>query len=508
MFLLKRQVLRLPFKELRRVSYRNVHQKQSENSKNSTLKYGYGVATTLLGIGVITLFYGFQRKGQQTYNSSSLNDKEEDGGRNSTIIRSPREATAKLRENQISFLLQRSNGIWRYDSNQLGSNYPIEDMKSEEFVFNSPKRNKVESLVGDRLFFGVYDGHGGWNTSKFLSKTLIPKVREHLDKAIEGTGEYSNLISNYQELTKAAIEKAFVELDDEIIIHSINRLLNTKGLFSIEECLLSAFSGSCALLAYIDAANKDLYVACTGDSRAVLGVRETDNENGGKRWKAVVLTEDQTGRNENEVKRIDKEHPGEEGNIISYGRVFGGLEPTRAFGDSKYKWDVKMQDGVFTKFFKIKRGLAGGSKNKSPPYVTARPEITSHKLTENVKFLVLATDGLWDALSNEEVVELVGEFLDGRRDIIDDEKENSSNFKEDELKWENSMQEKVFTFVDENASTHLIRNACGGAKQDQLCALLSLPSPMSRRFIDDITVTVVFFGPDNQSNKTSGKINE
>ncbi|CAG8689129.1 9780_t:CDS:1, partial [Funneliformis caledonium] len=324
--------------------------------------------------------------------------------------------------------------------------------------------------------------------------------KEHLDKAIEGIGEYSNLISDNQELNKKAIERAFVELDEEVVIHSINKLLNTKGLFSIEECLLSALSGSCALLAYIDAANKDLYIACTGDSRAVLGVKETDNEKGGKRWKAVALSEDQTGRNENEVKRIDKEHPGEEGNIILNGRVFGGLEPTRAFGDSKYKWDMKMQDGIFTKFFKIKRGLAGGSRNKTPPYVTARPEITCHKLTENDKFLVLATDGLWDELSNEEVVELVGEFLDGRRDIID-EKENPPILKEDELKWENYKQEKAFTFVDENASTHLIRNAYGGAKQDQVCALLSLPSPISRRFVDDITVTVVFFGPDNQSNK-------
>ncbi|CAG8768597.1 7354_t:CDS:1, partial [Funneliformis caledonium] len=156
------QAWRLPFKGIRRVSYRNVHQKPSENSTHNTnsLKY-YGIATTILGVGVITLFYGFRRKGQQTYNSSSLNDNEEDGGRNNTIIRSPREATAKLRENQISFLLQRSNGIWRYDSNQLGSNYPVEDMKSEEFVFNSPKRSKVESTVGDRLFFGIFDGHGG-----------------------------------------------------------------------------------------------------------------------------------------------------------------------------------------------------------------------------------------------------------------------------------------------------------------------------------------------------------
>ncbi|RIA85866.1 phosphatase 2C-like domain-containing protein, partial [Glomus cerebriforme] len=397
----------------------------------------------------------------------------------SPIIRSPREATAKLRENQISFLLQRNNGVWRYDSNQLGSNYPIEDMKSEEI-----------SPLGDRLFFGVYDGHSGWNTSKLLSKKLIPKVEEHLDKAIKGYGEYSYLIPNKQELTKKAIENAFVELDEDIIIHSINRLLNTSsqesdGLSYINESLLSAFAGSCAIMAYIDTIDKDLYIACTGDSRAVLGVKE-DTVNGEKKWKAVALSEDQTGRNEKEIKRINEEHPGEEGNIISNGRLFGGLEPSRSFGDSKYKWNMKMQDAVFSKFFKIRRGLAGGSRNKTPPYLTARPEVTHHKLTETDKFLVIATDGLWDELSNEEVVELVGKFLDGKRDIVDEEKNNFPVLKDD--------KEKAFTFIDENASTHLIRNALGGAKQDLLCALLSLPSPISRRFRDDVTVTVVFFG--------------
>ena len=148
-----------------------------------------------------------------------------------------------------------------------------------------------------------------------------------------------------------------------------------------------------------------------------------------------------------------------------------------------------------------KKQLAGGNKNKTPPYVTARPEVTHHKLTENDKFLVIATDGLWDELSNEEVVELVGKLLDGKRDIVDKKK---NDFSEDKLEYKNFRQEKVFTFIDENASTHLIRNALGGAKQDLLCALLSLPSPTSRKFRDDITITVVFFGPDNQTN-TKGK---
>jgi pyruvate dehydrogenase phosphatase len=39
-----------------------------------------------------------------------------------------------------------------------------------------------------------------------------------------------------------------------------------------------------------------------------------------------------------------------------------------------------------------------------------------------------------------------------------------------------------FVVEDQNAATHLVRNALGGKDQDQLSALLTLPSPFSRRY--------------------------
>ena len=55
-------------------------------------------------------------------------------------------------------------------------------------------------------------------------------------------------------------------------------------------------------MALVDPLQRDLYVACTGDSRAVAGIWEDNNDGTGK-WRVEVLTEDQTGRNENEAKR-------------------------------------------------------------------------------------------------------------------------------------------------------------------------------------------------------------
>lgn len=55
-------------------------------------------------------------------------------------------------------------------------------------------------------------------------------------------------------------------------------------------------------MAVFDTAHQSLYVACTGDCRAVAGVWE-EGADGKGTWRADVLTEDQTGRNPNELRR-------------------------------------------------------------------------------------------------------------------------------------------------------------------------------------------------------------
>jgi pyruvate dehydrogenase phosphatase len=56
-------------------------------------------------------------------------------------------------------------------------------------------------------------------------------------------------------------------------------------------------------MAVLDPAHHDLYVACTGDSRAVAGIWEESDDGQGS-WRVEVLSEDQTGRNPNELKRF------------------------------------------------------------------------------------------------------------------------------------------------------------------------------------------------------------
>ena len=45
------------------------------------------------------------------------------------------------------------------------------------------------------------------------------------------------------------------------------------------------------------------------------------------------------------ISRIRSEHPASEAeDVISRGRILGGLEPSRAFGDARYKWPREVQE--------------------------------------------------------------------------------------------------------------------------------------------------------------------
>jgi pyruvate dehydrogenase phosphatase len=153
-----------------------------------------------------------------------------------------------------------------------------------------------------------------------------------------------------------------------------------------------ASHGAVAASALVDAENKGLYVAVAGDCRAVAGWQRPDGS-----WRCDTLTEDQMGDNPKEVARMRSEHPVHEADtVIRNGRVQGGLQPTRAFGDAVYKWTT-LQGEAIAAVFKDEGAKPRSIRpwNFTPPYVTARPEVTYRSLEgeDKLRFVVLATDG-------------------------------------------------------------------------------------------------------------------
>ncbi|KAG5951219.1 hypothetical protein E4U53_003551 [Claviceps sorghi] len=428
------------------------------------------------------------------------------------------QATEKLRSLEQSFSVNRGQGVTRYDLVQLPSNDPIEDDHAEKIVEVPSRSAGVEGTRSDWMFWGVYDGHSGWTTSATLRESLISYVARELNETYKAAK--TSLPPN--EAIDLAIKTGFNRLDDEIVHKSVEKVFKASSKAVAAELLQPALSGSCALLSFYDSRSNLLRVACTGDSRAVLGRRSDSGK-----WTATALSEDQTGGNPDEASRMRKEHPGEE-NVIRNGRVLGGLEPTRAFGDAVYKWSRDVAGKLRSSFF----GRSPSPLLKTPPYVTAEPVVTTTKINpSNGDFLVLATDGLWEMLTNEEVVGLVGQWIESQAQAAATSPSSSPPKSQFEAAWSkifgSASQDKSlpveqassssshdgqrtpirlqqwgldpaakdrFVVKDNNVATHLVRNALGGTNDEQVRALLTLPSPFSRRYRDDLTVQVIFFG--------------
>jgi pyruvate dehydrogenase phosphatase len=418
----------------------------------------------------------------------------DDSGRKVLEMLTPEQATQKLRRNEESYFVRRGQGVVRYDVVQIPSNDPIEDDHSEKIVEVPYAAATAEKEpTSDWMFWGVYDGHSGWTTSAKLRQTLINYVARELNNTYKsGNGTPA------ADAVAAAMKTGFNRLDYEICHESVEKVLKSKSKLVASEVLAPALSGACALLSFYDSQSKLLHVACTGDSRAVLGRRQANGK-----WIATPLSVDQTGSNPEEAARLRAEHPGEP-NVVARGRILGGLEPSRAFGDAVYKWSRETSEHLRKNFL----GRTPSSLLKTPPYVTAEPIVTSTQIQpENGDFLVMATDGLWEMLTNEEVVGLVGQWVEkqqalasgkgngGWLDVFKKGKglpvEHTATSKgEDGQKTPIRQQQwgvegkenERFVVEDRNAATHLVRNALGGKNNEMLCALLTLPSPFSRRY--------------------------
>jgi pyruvate dehydrogenase phosphatase len=354
--------------------------------------------------------------------------------------------------------------------------------------------------ASDWMFWGVFDGHGGWVTSAKLRQTLISFVARELNTTYKSALADPALRFPTPESIDKAIKTGFLRLDDEIVHESVRKVSKAKSKNVAAELLAPALSGSCALLSFYDSRSKLLRVACTGDSRAVLGRRGANGK-----WTATPLSEDQTGGTASEEARLRKEHPGEP-YVVANGRILGGLEPSRAFGDASYKWSLQ----TIAEMKKFYFARHQNPRLKTPPYVTAEPVITTTKVNpDNGDFVVMATDGLWEMLTNEEVVGLVGEWLEAQKSANRHNATTNSWLKSwfstqkklpielngatsdatgqrapiRQTQWGTTMSmNERFVVEDNNVATHLVRNALGGKDQDQVSALLTLPPPHSRRY--------------------------
>ena len=201
----------------------------------------------------------------------------------------------------------------------------------------------------------VFDGHG--EQGQRVSEYAIIRLAELIQaKAIVDTDPAK------------ALSDAFVRIDGEV--------LASKDMDTSE-------SGTTACAMYF--CEDQLWTATLGDSRAVAGI-EVQTEKGAY-LQSYRLTEDQKPEDKVEMERITRMggfvQVGEKGES---GRVYqdstceeGGLAVSRAIGD---------------------HSLASVG-------VVAEPEIRVHQIGKDMKCIVVASDGLWEYVSDQDAINIV-----------------------------------------------------------------------------------------------------
>lgn len=224
-------------------------------------------------------------------------------------------------------------------------------------------------------FVAVFDGHGGAEVSTILRDRLYDLYCEELAK------------KHWEQQNEFGVERK------QIPSKSSHIAALQRGLEQVEEAVLKldelVYQGSTAVCVVLHVAKdgrRTLLSANIGDSRAILS----------RGKKAVDLTRDHKPSDEREMDRIRA--MGEEVEWDPYGQVYRvrDLSLSRAVGDRFAK-----------------------------PVVTSEAEIMTFPVREGVdEFVVLASDGLWDVMTSQEVVDFVHEVMTTDTDAKTDKRKS------------------------------------------------------------------------------------
>ncbi|CAI9119050.1 OLC1v1020711C1 [Oldenlandia corymbosa var. corymbosa] len=215
-------------------------------------------------------------------------------------------------------------------------------------------------------FYAVFDGHGGSDAAAFVKDNALKFFFQ--DALLLQRADIDEL--SFLEELENSQRRAFLVADQALA----------------EEEGVDCYCGTTALTALV--LGRRLLIANAGDCRAVLC----------RKGVAVQLSQDHRPSSVVEKKRVE-----DLGGYIEFGYLNGDLAVTRALGD----WYMKRPYG-----------------SKSP--LTAEPEMHQIMLTEEDEFLIIACDGIWDVMSNQDAVRVVhrelrqhGDPQESARELVD-----------------------------------------------------------------------------------------
>lgn len=297
----------------------------------------------------------------------------------------------------------------------LGLRYAFSSMQGWRLEMEDAHDTKIGLSYGldDWSFFAVFDGHAGKHTAAYASINLLDHILKNRKfKLIPDETKISNKDSMKEKLDDTTIcSKSSEDSPNEpsdpsstpLVITDIENTKDvynfigsdaqfssfpvSKQLIMVKDAIKSGFlsmdkvmradrkdmSGSTAICAFISPTH--LFIANCGDSRAVLfdGISPK------------FATEDHKPFNPGERRRIIK------AGGIATERVNGSLAVSRSLGDFEFKMD---------KF-----------RGSCEQLISPEPEITLIPRQSTDQFLILACDGIWDVMTNQDLCQYVNYML-------------------------------------------------------------------------------------------------
>lgn len=236
----------------------------------------------------------------------------------------------------------------------------------------------IPSLEGDgwqgTALFGVLDGHGGDLVARFC-ETRLPK------EIAKGpcSDPKNSLVNAFHRMDDMLCEPSgLAELERLAMMGTNGQTPQSRSLYGSDPSWIGCTAVVCCVRPDV------IVVANAGDSRAIL-CRE---------GQAVPMSDDHKPNMPAERARISKAGGTVErqqvGPVVQY-RVNGNLNLSRSIGDLQYKQNT----------------FAGPEEQM----ICSTPDVLTFEREPRDEFMVLACDGIWDVLANQDVVDFIRERL-------------------------------------------------------------------------------------------------
>jgi serine/threonine protein phosphatase PrpC len=296
--------------------------------------------------------------------------------RNNRVINQNITTKDKININNFSNAVHKTNikGLLKYAyKTQTGQKENKIQKINQDYILIKTNINNIL----DFNMFAVLDGHGenGHLASSYVGEFIYRKIiecQQPNNKLTNQKDMYNKLKNNNYEI----IKNAFISAETDLKTKNIN--YNDSGT-------------TCCLVIQI---GNNIICANTGDSRSIL-IKSIKNKTSNTYYKHIALSNDHKPINDKERKRIE----------LSGGKVEQSIRNGKICGTYR----VWAKNGNYPGLA-VSRTI--GDLNASCLGVIPEPEVKEYIIDDNCKYIIIASDGLWDVIDNKTVVEITKEYYE------------------------------------------------------------------------------------------------